>query len=87
MQKYALDQKIDYSPFSEMESLLKIPKLRGSENWDIWSLRMEAVLIEKGYYEVLTTNQPKPEDLAEWEINRKKALAYIRLALEDGPLF
>ena len=72
------------------ESPLKIPRLRGSENYDIWEMRMEAVLTEKGYYDVMTSEQPPnpsiPEYLAEWENKRKRGLVYIRLGLEDGPL-
>jgi len=36
------------------ESVLKITKLQGSSNWDLWAIRMEAVLTEKGYYDVMT---------------------------------
>jgi hypothetical protein len=39
----------------------KFPKLRGSANWDIWSLRAGAVLTQKGYIDVMrppTTHQP-----------------------------
>ena len=31
------------------DSTLKIPKLQGSSNWDIWALQIEAVLIESIY--------------------------------------
>jgi hypothetical protein len=62
------------------ESILKITRLNGSENYDIWAIRMEAVLTEKGYFSVMTD----PENI---EDERKaKALAYIRLSLADGPL-
>lgn len=61
-------------------TVLRIPKLIGSENWEIWSIRMEAVLTEKGYYEIMTSEEPN--NLTQ----SKKALAYIRLALADGPL-
>ena len=65
------------------ESSLKIPKLQGSANWDIWALQIEAVLIEKGYYDVmilLAIVSPENELLA------KKAISIIRLSLGDGPL-
>jgi hypothetical protein len=56
---------------------------------------MEAVLTEKGYYNVMTptdymeTDNYSPEQQAahiERQNRGKKAIAYIRLALSDGPL-
>jgi hypothetical protein len=49
------------------ELVLKIIKLQGSSNWELWAIRMEAVLIEKGYYDVMTPtdsmelDNPTPE--------------------------
>jgi predicted GNAT family N-acyltransferase len=77
------------------ESVLKIQKLQGSSNWELWAIRMEAVLTEKGYYDVMTptdymeTDDHSPEQQAahiERQSRGKKAIAYIRLALSDGPL-
>ena len=77
------------------ESVLKITKLQGSSNWDLWAIRMEAVLTEKGYYDVMTPTEgmkldnPTPEQQTaslERQNRAKKAIAYIRLALSDGPL-
>ncbi len=72
------------------ESILKIPKLAGNANWDIWSIRMEAVLTEKGYLDLIINN---PDDIMEEDNpdlikkeKEKKTLAYIRLGLSDGPL-
>jgi hypothetical protein len=69
------------------DAVLKIQKLVRSSNWDIWAIRMEAVLTEKGYLDVIT-NTPKEEQLKNPVYIEKaaKALAYIRLALADGPL-
>ena len=81
------------------DSIFKIPKLSNSDNWDIWSLRIEAILIEKGYLDVCQTSEESyiesianldpREGEARLEARRAlslKALAYIRLALADGPL-
>ena len=73
------------------DQVLKIGRLQGSANWDLWSIRMEAVLTEKGYYDVMIQPEiPISElELSEqvaWVTKSKKALAYIRLALADGPL-
>jgi gag-polypeptide of LTR copia-type len=67
--------------FIEMsESILKITRLTGSDNYDIWAIRMEAVLTEKGYFSVMTSSEAIGDEL------KAKALAYIRLSLADGPL-
>jgi hypothetical protein len=56
---------------------------------------MEAVLTEKGYYDVITpTDYMETDDYSaeqqaahiERQNRGKKAIAYIRLALSDGPL-
>ena len=70
------------------DSILKISRLQGSSNWELWAIRMEAVLTEKGYYNVMI---PATEPIAEADLilrndRAKRALAYIRLALSDGPL-
>jgi hypothetical protein len=69
------------------ESVLKISKLAGSANWDLWSIRMEAVLTEKGYLAIMVDppNQEKEKD-PDYIQQAAKATAYIRLALADGPL-
>lgn len=62
---------------------ISIPKLKGTENYIIWSLRTEAALTEKGYINAI---KPISVDiLLDEEINRK-ALAIIKLLCDDGPL-
>jgi hypothetical protein len=74
------------------ESVLKIIKLQSSSNWDLWAIRIKTVLTKKGYYDVMTPTEgmkldnPISESL-ERQNRAKKAIAYIRLALYDGPLF
>lgn len=54
-----------------------IPKLKGSENYITWALRIESFLVkEKLVTAISSENYPKSEE----------ALANIRLFLEDGPL-
>ena len=65
---------------------IKIPKLAGSANWDIWSIRIESLLVEKGYYNVMSIDPTSIENNADYVLQASKALAYIRLALADGPL-
>ena len=68
---------------------LKIEKLAGAANWELWQLRMQSLLIGKEYWNVVggdgmeVDDGPDVEKLRELE---SKALAYIRLHLRDGPL-
>ena len=78
---------MDSNPF-------KIQRLKGSTNWDVWALRMEAYLTDKGYAIAMITpifNEGTSKQQIEAynrEIEEKspKAAAIIRLCLEDGPL-
>jgi len=76
------------------ESILKIPKLLGSSNWDLWSIRMEAILIEKGYYDVMAISLDTidlstytPEQINSIRDKSNKACAYIRLAIKASPQY
>lgn len=74
----------------------RVPRLKGSINWEFWALRMEAYIIDKGYESALYPLIPYDEEkgtkeeyqlyLAEREAKSIKASALIRLALDDGPL-
>jgi len=69
------------------ESVQKIQKLLGSSNRDLWSIRMQAVLTEKGYLDIMITPPTEEMELDLQYIEKSaKAAAYIRLALADGPL-
>ena len=59
---------------------IKIEKLKGSENYNIWKLKISALLTEKGLIAAIkgkTTGSSKLD---------QRALANIQLALGDGPL-
>ena len=58
-----------------------MPKLKGTSNYEVWALRTDAFLIKEGLKEAIITERPNLED----SIN-DKALANIRLLVEDGPL-
>ena len=57
-----------------------VTRLSGQANYDIWCLRMEAVLTEKGLAATIESDGvfTSEED--------KKGLSLIRLALDDGPI-
>jgi len=63
-----------------MSEKISIPKLIGQSNYEVWSLRVESLLVKGSLSEAIEEgSNPKPEiDL--------KALANIRLTIEDGPL-
>ena len=67
-----------------MDSVFKIPKLKGSTNYDIWAIRIKALLTEKGFYHVFIANTI--QDTPEYQQASVKASAIIRLTLEDSPL-
>ena len=69
-----------------MQEVARIPKLIGSSNYDIWSIRIEAILVEKGYLKYILSNPATINSLDTLEENAYKATALIKLALEDGPL-
>ena len=54
-------------------------RLKGAENYEIWSLRIKSYLIEKGYNLALEEDNLDANIIA-------KALAIIRLGIEDSPL-
>jgi hypothetical protein len=75
------------------ESLYKIPKLKGSSNYDIWNLRLTSILVKEGCQEIITIDPTKLTssnyegiELLRLKELESKALAIIRLSLEDGPL-
>ena len=80
-------------------SIIKINKLKGSRDFEVWALRMEAFLTEKDYHDVMVDPTPPevkkddPESQKAFEaywakrnIRSTKACALIRLTLDDGPL-
>ena len=58
---------------------ISIPKLKGSENYPIWVIRMSAILVKEGQNDVITTDNVSDD------INAK-ALSNIQLCIDDGPL-
>jgi hypothetical protein len=58
-----------------------IPKLKGAINYEVWALRTDAFLIKEGLKEAIIPDLFDLED----DINNK-ALANIRLLVEDRPL-
>jgi hypothetical protein len=67
-----------------------IPKLLGQSNYEIWSLRMQSVLIEKGLGDFILSDYPNINlteiEKKTIELNANRALALIRLSIADGPL-
>jgi len=58
---------------------ITIPKLKGSDNYPIWALRMAAFLTKEAQNSIIST------DTVSDDIN-DKALSNIQLLIEDGPL-
>ena len=73
-------------------SIFRVPKLKGSSNYDMWALRIEAVLIQQDCYEIIIIDLEELEKNKNSESYQKlknseiKALSTLRLSLDDGPL-
>ena len=67
-----------------MLDTLKIPKLRSSLNYDLWGIRLEAIIVEKGLYAYITNNPSTIDNTL--DKNALKITAIIKLSLEDEPL-
>ena len=65
-----------------MDHKFIISKLKGSENYEIWALRMQSLLIKEQCWSFLDS----AKDAAKAVEHANKALALIRLAIEDRSL-
>ena len=68
-----------------------IPKLLGQSNYELWSLRMRAILVEKNLGSFILNPLPITptttiEEKTALETSSNRALAFIQLSLADGPL-
>ena len=70
------------------DTIFKIPKLKGSSNYDIWSIKIEALLTKEGYLEVIAHDLSSLSEGTRVLLQDKaiKATSFIKLALEDRPL-
>ena len=71
--------------------IFKIPKLKGSSNFDIWSVRLESILTKDSLIEYIladhTAASGSNEGTAvELAAKANKVTSLIKLSLEDGPL-
>jgi hypothetical protein len=78
-----------------MDAKTRIPKLKGSSNWDLFKIRIRAILAEKGYISAIKPEKAFPKSTAKEILEEEKekraeiaikASAIIRLNLDDGPL-
>lgn len=64
-----------------LDKTFNIQRLKGQENYQFWSLRIASYLVEKGYNKAIEEENTEQDDTI-----KAKALALIRLSVEDGPL-
>jgi hypothetical protein len=70
-----------------MLDAIKLPKLKGSLNYDLWAIRIEAIIVEKGYSSYILSNPATIVNNTETlDENAYKTTAIIKFALEDRPL-
>ena len=67
---------------------LRVSKFNGRDNEDfeLWSLRLSAVLESKDLSTVVTPGEHPREDFAKYEQKKRKAKAIIVTSLDDKPL-
>lgn len=56
---------------------------------DIWSIRLEALLVKEDYLDIVNQDYTLDIDEADLDLleqRANKATAFIKLSLEDGPL-
>ena len=44
------------------DTIFKIPKLKGSDNFDIWAIRIENILIKENFYNFILDNYTTPKN-------------------------
>jgi hypothetical protein len=65
---------------SSSNNKILIAKLKGSNNYEVWSLHITAYLIKEGVYNAILTSDGIDKNIDQ------KALSNILLLIEDGPL-
>jgi hypothetical protein len=68
------------------DTIFKIAKLKGSSNYDIWSIRIESILIKDNLDSYININYLDQIGIEGLEEQAKKATSLIKLSLEDSPL-
>jgi hypothetical protein len=71
--------------------IFKIPKLKGSSNFDIWSLRLESILTKDNLIDYIladytTASNYNETSSLELTTTANKVSSLVKLSLEDGPL-
>jgi hypothetical protein len=71
--------------------IFKIPKLKGSSNFDIWSLRLESILTKDNLIDYILadyTTASNYNETTSLELTNiaNKVSSLVKLFLEDGPL-
>lgn len=67
-----------------MLDTFEVPKLKGSLNYELWAIRLEAIIVEKGLLAYITHNSATIDNTL--DENALKATTSMKLSLEDGPL-
>ena len=67
----------------------EIEKFNGSNNFELWKVKMRDMLVQQGVAKALVGKTKKPYDMSneDWNEIDEKALSAIRLCLADDVLF
>ena len=64
----------------------EIEKFDGETNFNLWQVRMMAILVQNGLKKVVTGKKPENLNQTEWEELDEKALSAIQLCLANTVL-
>lgn len=64
----------------------EIEKFDGETNFNLWQVRMMAILVQNGLKKVITGKKPENLNQTEWEELDEKALSTIQLCLTNTVL-
>ena len=48
-------------------SKFEVEKFSGKSNFELWKLKMQALLVQQGLQKALTSKSKKPTTMTEWE--------------------
>jgi hypothetical protein len=70
-------------------SKFEVEKFSGKNNFELWKLKMQDLLVQQGLQKALAGKTKKPTAMTEWEWEDLdvKTLSTIRLCLADEVLF
>jgi hypothetical protein len=69
--------------------MFEVEKFNGKNNFELWKLKMQNLLMQQGFQKVFVGRTKKPASMIDedWEDTDARALSTISMCLEDEVLF